>query len=500
MIAYCIMRKKQTICAGFIILYALLFTACNNSLEGDLNSNFPPETFTVVDTIIRIGDDRLTSQVEISWWADDPDGLIAGYEYTFDSVTSSNGNWHFTTANDTIFLLPTPPGADSIDFIFSVRAIDNLGLKDPTPASLTYPVKNSHPSVAFTAAANNPVITFPVIRFYWQGNDPDGIENLSHFECCWNDTTQLPYKIEISATGAIFEATDLQSDFPLCKVFLNNNTVAQTELMSGLALNDSNVLYIRAVDNALAMSPFIASYTLYVKKPASTFLLIDGYTSGGAGVVDFYTQQLAEAGITAVDTLPIFQKVNGVYSQLSPDNISQSRLFALFNTIVWFSNDAVNTLSLGERTLNDFFNQNGKLFLSVYVSSLFDEQSDFLDFTPIQSFVVPEDTTLLLTDTSSVVALQSEYPDLSSNSFLGIVRPFNIASGATALYDARLIAKDNATLSLSGWNGISTIMAKKKNNLGETNFIISTLEIHKLNGLLNITGFFEEVFINEFGL
>ena len=138
--------------------------------------------------------------------------------------------------------------------------------------------------------------------------------------------------------------------------------------------------------------------------------------------------------------------------------------------------------------------------MSVYVSSLFDEQSDFLDFTPIQSFVVPEDTTLLLTDTSSIVSLQMGYPDLSSTSFLGIVRPFNIASGATSLYDARLVAKDNATLSLSGWNGISTIMAKKKNSLGETNFIISTLEIHKLNGLFNITGFFEEVFINEFGL
>lgn len=500
MSAYSVMRPLYLFFGGLIILNAVFFTGCNNSLQGELAANLPPETFTIVDTIMRVGDDRFNSKVEISWWANDPDGLIAGYEYTFDSIITEPGSWHFTTRQDSIFLLPTPPGEDSLDFNFRVRAIDNLGAKDPTPAQLVYPVKNSPPTVVFIDAANNPLTTFPVLRFYWQGTDPDGAENLDHYECCWNDTAQLPYQMDISATGAVFEATSLQTNFPECRVYLNNNTDPQSQLMNGLVLNDTNVLYIRAVDNALDVSPYVGSYKVYVKKPVSTILLVDGYTSGGAGVESFYTAQMAAAGFTTVDTMQIFQQLSGAYTQLAPDNISQSKLFALFKTIIWFSNDAVNSLSLGQRTLNDFFNNNGKLLMSVYVSSLFDEQSDFLDFTPIQSFVVPVDTTLLLTDTSTIFHLLPDYPDLRSSAFLGVVRPFNLAVGATAFYDASLIAKDNGTLELSGWNGISTIMAGKKNAAGETNFIISTLELQKLDGLGNMNDLFGQILINEFGL
>lgn len=494
------MRTHHLSYGTVIVFSVLLSAACKSSLEGNLLPDTPPETFTIVDTIIRNGDDRFNSQVEIHWWADDPDGYIAGYEYTFDSIIDEDHSWHFTTRQDSIFLLATPPGEDTLDFNFRVRAIDNLGIKDPTPATLVYPVKNSPPAVKFVPAANNPTVTFPVIRFYWEGTDPDGFENLHHYECCWNDTTSLPYTIEISATGAVFEANDLSSDFPLCRVYLNNNGDPQQELINGLALNDTNVFYIRAVDNALAVSPFVASYKVYVKKPVSSILLVDGYTSGTVAVESFFTQQLASAGFPTADTMQIFQQANGAYTQMSADNISQSKLFALFNTIIWFSNDAVNSLSLGQRTLNDFFNNNGKLLMSVYVSSLFDEQSDFLDFTPVQSFVVPADTTLLLTDTSSIIHLAAGYSDLRSASFLGVVRPFHLAVGATALYDANLIAKDNNTLALSDWTGISTVMAKKYDGAGHTNFVISTLELQKLDGLGNMHTFFEQVLINEFGL
>lgn len=477
-----------------------MFPACKNSLQGELAANLAPETFTIVDTIIRIGDDRFNSQVEISWWGDDADGFISGYEFTFDSVITENTVWHFTTKQDSIFLLATPPGKDTIDFPFHIRAIDNDGLKDPTPADLVYPVKNSPPALAFVYGENNPVKTFPVIRFYWQGTDPDGAENLNHYELCWNDTSQLPYQLDVTATGAVFEATNLQADISDCQVYINNNQTAQSELMHGLLLNDSNVLYIRSVDNALATSPYVASYKLFVKKPISTILLVDGYTTGGAAVESFYTQQLASLGFSAVDTMQIFQQVAGVYTQLSPDNISQSKVFALFHTILWFSNDATNSLSIGQKTLNDFFNMDGRLLMSVYVSSLFDEQSNFLDFTPIQSFVVPTDTTLLLTDTSAIEGLQPGYPDLQSSTFLGVVRPFNLAVGATGLYDAELIAKDNTTLALSNWNGLSTVLGKKSNGSGATNFIISTLELQKLDGLGNINDLFKQILLTEFGL
>jgi hypothetical protein len=292
----------------------------------------------------------------------------------------------------------------------------------------------------------------------------------------------------------------LQSIISDCNVFINNNALAQTAVMHGLVLNDSNTLYIRAVDDAQDASPYVGSYHIFVKKPVSDMLLVDGYLSNGGAVENFYTQQLAAAGFPLVDTIQIFETYNGDYTQLSPDNLTQEKVFALFKTIVWFSNDAANSLSLGQRALNSFFNSDGKLLMSVYVSSLFDDQSNFLDFTPIQSFITPQDTTLLLADTSQVFAQQSGYPDLKSTAFVGVVRPFNLNIGATGLYNGELIAKDNITLNLSNWSGVSTVMAKKSNASGETNFIISTLELQSLNGSGNINNLYHEIQINEFGL
>lgn len=477
-----------------------LFSACKNSLQGDVNTNAPPQTFSIVDTIIRTGDDRFNSQVFINWWGDDPDGYIAGYEFTFDSLVNDQTDWRFTLNHDSVFLLPAPPGQDTVDFIFHVRAVDNEGFKDPTPAVLVYPVKNSPPVVSFVNAENNPVRSFPVLRFYWTGSDPDGTENLNHFELCWNDTTAVPYTLDVSASGAVFEAVDLQSDTSACLLYVNNNSTPQALLMPGMLLNDSNVLYIRAVDDAFEPSPYVASYKVFVKKPVSDILLVDGYTTGGATVEGFYADQLSQQGFAPVDTMQIFQQSGGSYTQLSPDNLSQSKVFGLFKTIIWFTNDASNSLSLGQKTLNGFFDAGGKLLMAVYVSSLFDEQSNFLDFTPIQSFVVPDDTTLLLTDTSGIIGLQPGYPDLESTTFVGVVRPFHPAVGAIELYSAELLAKDNVSLSISNWDGTSTVMAMKKNGSGETNFIISTLELQKLNGLSNIEDLFHQILITEFGL
>jgi hypothetical protein len=474
--------------------------ACKTSFQGEIAPNEVPETYTIIDTIIRLGNDRLNSQVEIQWWGNDADGYITGYEFAFDSIISSGTQWKFTTTQDSVFLLATPPGKDTIDFPFWVRSIDNAGVKDPTPAHLLYPVKNSPPTIVFDYTENNPVETFPALRFYWLGNDPDGSENLSHFELCWNDTTQPPYSVDVTASGAVFVATNLQALHPDCYVFINNNLMAQSALMQGMILNDMNVLFIRATDNAGAKSSFTASTKVFIKKPVSDILLVDGYTTGGSSVETFYAEHLVNAGYPDADTLQLFEKVNGSYTQQSPDNFSQGKLFSLFKTIIWFTNDASGSLSIGQRTLNEFFDNGGKLLMAAYISSLFDEQSGFLDFTPIQSLVVPEDTTLLLTDTSELYSQQAGFPDLKSSAFVGTVRPFNPVVGGEILYNGELIAKDNNTLALSVWNGISAVMAKKKNPGGQTNFIMSTIELQKLDGFSNMDEFFAEVMHNEFGL
>jgi len=466
-------------------------------ITGPVHDNLPPETHTVVDTIIRVGPDRLNSEVHIRWWGDDPDGFVTGYEFTFDDPASAS--WTFTTANDSVFLLAPPPGQDTMDFTFTVRAVDNLGLRDPSPASLTYPVKNSPPVVQFIQGANEPVKSFPVLRYLWVGSDPDGQANLDHYEIAWNDTAQVQLTLPVTVTALTVEATDPKADTSSMRVYLNNNDNPEPGLLHGLRMNDTNRLYIRLIDNSGSASPWAGSMPVYVRKQYSDILLVNAYTSGIAQLEQFYAQGPAGQGITLFDTLRIFEQANGAFTQLSADNPTQSKVFRLFKTIIWFGNNAENSLSLAQKTTGDFFNQGGKMFMAVYVSSAFDQQSQFLDFTPATSLVDPADTTLILNNNALILPGVNGWPTLKSTGIVGVVKPMNIALGSTSLYDAELLAKDNATSNLSPWTGVSTVIAARQ-NAGQTNFIMSNLELQGLNGNNNIDSLFQAILIGEFGL
>lgn len=479
---------------------ALLAESCKkHQIAGTASANKAPETFTIVDTIIRVGEERLNAEVQIRWWGDDADGFISGFEFTFDSVLDASTSWTFTSRYDSVFLLPPPPGKDSIDFVFSVRAVDNTDARDLTPARLIYPIKNTPPTVVFIPGAQNPINTFPALRFYWEATDIDGSGSIDRFELVWNDTTSPVYVMPLEATSAILRATDPRNATPDCEVFLNNATSPEPELMSGLRLNDTNRLYIRAIDNSAASSPFVSSYPMYVRMVNSDVLLVNAYTSGGSTVEDFYAQSLIAQGILSFDTIQIFEKVLGDLTQQSPDNLSQSMIFDFFETLIWFGNNAEKSLSLAQKTTISFFGQGGKMLMAVYVSSSFDEQSQFLDFTPIATLVDPVDTTLILTDTSRLAPQVSGWPQLESTGFVGVVKPMNLAIGSDALYSSHLLARDDSTLQISNWTGNAAVIGRRLNG-GMSNFIISTLELQTLNGNGNIDSLFQKVYKDEFGL
>jgi hypothetical protein len=480
------------------LLGIIFVQSCNTSPEGSLLSNQAPETHTTVDTIIRSGDDRLESRVEISWWADDPDGYVVSYEYSFDNPITSSTIWETTIAQDSIFVLQTPAGLDSADFLFSVRAIDNEGLVDPTPAQATYPVKNSAPTAAFTEA-ELPRLSFPVLRLFWSGDDPDGSDNLEAFNLFWNDTSAPAYRVDATVENAIFEAIDpFNSGAVDCRVFLNNSSDAEASLISGMQLDAWNVLYIQSIDESDARSAFIASDSVYIKRVRSSTLLVNAYSGSGEGVLDFYAERMINQGITEFDSSSIFD--DDFPAQLAADNLTQGKVFDLFDLIIWFGNNAESSLSLAQKTTGDFFNSGGKMFMSVYVSSSFDEQSDFLDFTPIAELIDPVDSTILLEFDAEISASESAWPDLSSTSIVGVVRPMRLQPGAEALYEAALSAREDAVPGiLFPWPGNSIVMGRKRDAFGDPNFIMSTLEVHKLDGNSNMDLLFDQIITEDFG-
>ncbi len=486
----------------FLPFIALLFCfACNTGFEGDGNANMAPETYTVVDTIVRFGPDRLESEVHVQWWGDDTDGFIPLYEFTFDDPVTASTQWESTASQDSIFVLATPAGQDTLDFKFTVRAIDNDGTPDPTPASLYYPIKNSPPAITFIDGLVNPEISFPVFKVFWEASDPDGEGNLSYLEIFLNDTTGTPFVLPITASSATFEATDPSAASSDARIYINNNVSPENETLSALIMGDTNRVYIRSVDLSESRSAFAASRPLYIKPVSSSVLMVNAYGNSGTTIEEFYADQLSASGITNADRIQIQASDGyGNLTQQSADNLTQTRVFNLFESIIWFGNNAESSLSLAQKTTVDFFNDGGKMLMSVYISSNFDEQSNFLEFTPIQSLTEPVDTTIFMSDTASIVALDANYEDLASTAFFGVVKPFNLVPGAEALYAAELIARDDNTNETFEWEGNNIVAAKKKDDAGNTNFVLSTLELHKLDGDGNMNSFFQQVINNEFGL
>jgi len=500
------------------LLTALLlgFASCRKTdISGELIGNKPPRTFTVVDTIFRSGDDRLTTTVAIQWWGDDPDGYITGYEFTFDDIITPATNWIYTTRLDSIFLLAVPAGSDTFDFSFNVRAIDNTGLRDPNPARVKYPVKNSPPIVAFVYAPNggnplaggNPVVSFPAVRYSWVGNDPDGLNTLAGYELFLNDTNNTPYELADVFDAVILKATDLSGLTTDAQVFAGSNTNPLAATISGMLLNDTNRLYVRAVDQSGAKSLFEVSNPIFIKKPASRFLLVNAYGNDpnpdqNANAIDaFYEAQFVGLGITNYDKVQIFRRENNQFTRLSPDNRTQSMVFDFFDQIIWAGPDFDYSLVFTRNTMGSFLSNGGKLLLSTTAGDASPIVSNFFELSPIDSLLpVPEGTSNLLTDTSTVQPVVAGYPVLRHKGFASLVRPVRFVNGTTILYRANILSRDNNTFQISLYQGHRDIMGMRTNSSNGSKFVLSTLEIHRLNNNSNIDQLLQRILITEFGL
>jgi len=491
---YYLCFMKITVLSGLFILI-LLLSACHDNPFGQLLENKPPETYCTTDTIIRPGPDRYSTTIRVAWWGDDPDGYLTGFELSTDKK-----NWSFTAKYDSTFTVEIPAGTDTFDFLLYIRAVDNNGLKDPTPAFIYIPVKNSPPEVSFVYPsgfpARNPESSFPVLRFSWEASDPDGADNISFFEVALNDTANGFLKIDKSFTTIIIRADEWLSNTPDATVFQGNNLVIHPSRLKGLVLNDSNQLIIRAIDKVNEKSKLVYSNKIFVRKPTSPILLVNAYNSSISAREDFYTSNLNLCGINNYNILRINEIKGDHYTQLSPDNTTQSFVFGLFKYIIWFGKDIDYSMSMAQKTTETFFNKGGRMFLAVEIASSIDEQAGYLDFSPIDSLVsLPAGANNFRIETDSLIEpVVSGWPVLKSTK-ISNARPFYEEAGAAVLYNARLVK--TGVSGKAPWTGKSTVMAKKVNQQGKTVFIISSVELHNLNGNNNMTDLFTKLFKDE---
>lgn len=488
-------------------LLVLAFSSCKKGFDGNKNTLAPPETYVVVDSVFRTGEDRLTTRVDARWYGVSKGGYIIGYEFSTDNMVS----WKFTSRTDSTFLLSLPPGSDSADIAIYFRAIDYLGQKDPTPAGTLFPIKNSPPSAKFVFGipvagipSQNQVKAFPVLKYTIQGDDPDGAADLSGYNLYINDTNQTPYFIPATATSFTLVGLNLQADSTLCSIFLGSNSTPASQNVGYLKLNAFNDFYLQSVDKALSKSAIVKAPSVWVKKVASDVLVINAYNSNKVFVQNFYTARMVNNGILVFDTLQATEVVNNNYTQLAPDFETQKRVFKLFKKIVWFGDDANFSLSLGQRSTSDFFNNGGTMFLSLAINAGFDPLSNFLDWTPVRSLVNPPGGSVFRINNNQTINGKSGYPALKTTKFIDSSRPFEIPStGGIYGYDS--IYSGGILESISGqppkaWTGISTIVSKRyRTQSGKTDFIFSSVPLENFGGNNNMDSVFQILFKQELG-
>jgi hypothetical protein len=144
--------------------------------KGAIAPNAAPETrlfvqFDPGDTTSH----TVHHEVHLFWLGTDVDGDVVAYEYRFLPTVDPEGGWVRTTRTDSVFVLPAP--TDSVRYGFEVRAIDDAGAVDLTPARQDFDFRNAAPTVSFLTPPTTRDTTYPSMTLQWTGLDPDGDAN-----------------------------------------------------------------------------------------------------------------------------------------------------------------------------------------------------------------------------------------------------------------------------------------------------------------------------------
>ncbi len=426
---------------SIIPLFLLSLSSCTKHFSSIATGNLPPKTFVSAypfrDSTSFANFNPQASNLEIHWWANDPDGLVAGFIITFDKK-----RWTFTAKNDSVFALPL--FSKDTSYIFSVAAIDNsfkgqlsegeevtfadkngngrwdkgevfpsLGdAVDPDPATLKFPIANTPPQVAyvmnsgqFSTRPDIPDTTFTVASFGWQGTDIDGDNTITDYYIALNDTlspsswVELPPQARfVTIEARTFEAQTDTSTVS-CDIYASTYPAMSYSPLKAklpnMKLNGNNVFYVKAKDVADAYSPAVrmpdSTHAWYVKKPKGNVLIVNDYGSqdrslsfyedvfdnvNGGSLKGEYDVWDIRAGMTP--TSP--RKGNLVPPCIVP---SFQETLKLFKYVFWYSADYKN-FDIAQTSIGGFRSAGGKIFFSYYAldttadrSSLTQQMRDF---------------------------------------------------------------------------------------------------------------------------
>lgn len=481
---------------NILIVFLLTVSAygCKKEFEGDRKDFAAPETFLVVDSIYRSGDTRYTTTVEVHWWGSVQTGYIKGYEVSIDDQQS----WTFTTRQDSTFLLTLPNGQDTADIRIYVRTVDNRDVVDPTPASTSYPVRNTAPTIAFDFSTGKKTKAFPAFRFNWILQDIDGLADISTVQVGLNDTVSNLVDLPSSVTAATFIGERLNGNFTgTYTLFNNTQTTPFAQKLQGGVFDEYNFIYLRAIDRTGAKSSWVKD-SILIKRPKSGLLFINDYNNNKSLITTFYSNRLLNLG----SGFASFDTVVSLLDELPSDVFTTTKTFEFFDRIIWATEDPTRGLGTAQTSTTSFFNNGGKIFMVLEIANDVAADASFFSFTPIEKLVIDPGRSFRMATGDQVFGYDNTWPVLKASGIITYPRPFTTYTQSTGLFSYDSLARAELRSFGPGgaqvWSGPSNIMSKRINvQSGKTDFVTLTVPLHLLNANNNVDSFFKKVVIDE---
>jgi len=455
---------KKTLLISIFSFALIILNSCKEEIVNNPVGNKPPNTSLTLfpDSTIAPQPSRL----KVAWWGDDSDGLIVGFYYSWDG-----NSWTFTDKNEILFSLQI--GAVDTTYLFRVSAVDNggngvydnnlfqngmdfgpepfidanndgnynpgekfydIGLIDPTPASLDFPLKNTAPTIEWNTLSTLPETSFPVMSFGWNADDLDGVNTILKINIALNDTNSSNIiALDGSVRTVTLRTKDFSSSNPLMEILIEGvESNIFSEKLPGLKLDDLNKIYVQAVDISGAKSDFITlpdtGKTWFVKKPKGTILIMDDYITID-GAPEFYDSMMDSLGLAnKFDTYDLL-------SQKPPyTSVTFLQTLKLFKYVLWYS-DNNPSLDLAASSVQKYIDAGGKIAFSMQFPQTVDPAL-LQSFLPINPDSIYSKTSLLPnTIVSADTTTNSEYPNLITTGSLFRIKSFYLnPNGAIPVY------------------------------------------------------------------
>jgi len=487
-------RRLATLTLAGIVVWFL--NACDSNISGELLENLAPNTeLSVRDTSLvenLEGADRLASTVKVSWSGVDSDGYVSAFEVrVYDelrlgSIQPEEGWSVQTTSLDTLILLPIPLGDKTANVVFEARAIDNLGLKDPSPARTVFPVVNSPPTLRLSTFDVPPPESFTVFSFGWSVFDPEGEITIDRIEISLNDSVNF-VRLPGGTRFATFigEPSAPGQKTTEARVYTGRGFVTTDIFVPGLRLDDENTFYIRAVDQTDTTST-TETYEWDVKKPNGKVLFVNDYRKAFAPILqNFHLDVLREylpegTDIEIFNVSEPFQSgatSTRVLSSAMPSsaNPTLEQTYLLFDYIYWISTGVTatangNNLAFSASALNSFFAKGGKFIIHTPVQIPTDP-AEFLtnpaiSLLPLTNVVTFPDSlrpSLRLPNGGKIMPVQpvpgpnTPLPPLVTNRLIISTLPYVVAGTIIPLYEAEYTYRTRQGGRTGPWFGSSTV-------------------------------------------